>query len=779
MLLKMLLNDLRRNKRISIILFIFMMLSALLIASGSSMIIKLVDSMEQLFTKADAPHYVQMHAGELDQVAINEWSDEHPLVDKRQIVEMVNIDRTNLMFGASREPQVSSVMDISFVKQNETFDFLLDLNNEIVQVEDGAVGVPIYYKQNDLIQLGDHVTVSTEEIEMDFTVTHFLRDSLMNPSIVHSKRFLVSDADYEVLSENIGTSEYLIEFQLYDLDKMSEFSQSYQSSNLASQGPAIDYSMFKVLNALTNGIIALVVIVVSLLLMIIAILCLRLTIIATLEEEYREIGVMKAIGISETFIKRIYLMKYIVIAGAASIIGYLLSMVVTPLFSENMLIYLGLAPKSLLEMVVPFIAVIFIFLIVIFICRMTLRKFDQITAIQALRTAEYGEMKKKSYVLPLRKFHSLPIHLSIGLKDLFSRIKMYAILFIIFVIATFATIVPVNFLNTIQSPSFISYMGIGQSDIRIDFQQSSDIVTRFNDSVEYLKNDRDVTKFAPFVTSQFKLLSDEGSLENIDVETGDMSIFPLEYVDGNAPENPNEIALSYLNSRELDKDVGETIHLLIEDELQELVVTGIYQDVTNGGRTAKATFPSNYEDVLWYVISLDVNRHVSVSEKVEEYSDIFYPAKVTHLEGYLAETFGETVEQLRLLTVATIVVSIIISILITSLFMKMLIAKDDYSIAILKSIGFSKKDLQVQYVTKILIVLGTAIAVGTVLANTVGEQFVSALWSFMGTSNIAFVIDPVQAYILCPLMLVASVTVTTIMSTASLNKISIVQRNAE
>lgn len=150
---------------------------------------------------------------------------------------------------------------------------------------------------------------------------------------------------------------------------------------------------------------------------------------------------------------------------------------------------------------------------------------------------------------------------------------------------------------------------------------------------------------------------------------------------------------------------------------KEVLVSGIYQDITNGGRTAKAIFSEN-DNILWYVVSLDVKPGVSMKEKIIEYREASGQAKVTHLEGYVHETLGETIEQLKLLTILAIVIAIFVAILITSLFVKMLIAKDASQIAILKSIGFSFKNLQMQYITRILLVLGIGIIVGTILSNT-------------------------------------------------------------
>jgi len=40
----------------------------------------------------------------------------------------------------------------------------------------------------------------------------------MNPSIVSSKRFVISNEDLERLKRNLGEREYLIEFQLTDVN---------------------------------------------------------------------------------------------------------------------------------------------------------------------------------------------------------------------------------------------------------------------------------------------------------------------------------------------------------------------------------------------------------------------------------------------------------------------------------------------------------------------------------------------------------------------------------
>jgi putative ABC transport system permease protein len=779
MVAKILKKDFLRKKIITIVVFVFILLSALLVASGSNLIVELSNSLNALFAKSRAPHFVQMHAGEIDQAQIDRWADANSLVKAQQTVEMITIDGTSLYLGESQTAEENSMMDISFVQQNTAFDFLLDLENQIIQLSPGEIGVPIYYLQQEKVKLGDPVRVSNGAFDMNFTVAAFVRDAQMNPSIVHSKRFLVHDADYAALREQFHETEYLVEFLLTDASRVDEFSQAYLSSGLPKKGPAVDINLFKTLNGLTDGIVAGVVIVLSLLLIIIALLCLRFTILATIEEDSKEIGVMKAIGIARRDINRIYLAKYVVMGGLAALLGYLVSLYFNQVLAANIMLYIGTAPKSVIQQAIPLVAAGSIFLIVLFSCAVILRRLHRITALEALRSGSMGESLKQVPLLQLKKSKVLDVNLFLGLRDVFQRFKLFGLLCFVFFFSAFIIIIPIHFLTTIQSPTFISYMGIGQSDIRIDLRQSDDMADRFRRMVAYLSDDPDVATFSPLVTSQFTLVQRDGSLETINIETGDFSLFPLDYIAGKAPQLENEIALSYLNAQEMEKSVGDTLVLLVNEQEQEMVVSGIYQDVTNGGRTAKAMLPYNPESVLWHAVSLNLKSHSQIEDKVREYSTAFYPARVTDLEGYLAQTLGNTIEQLKKVTIVAIVVGLSVSILITFLFLSMLITKDSSQIAIMRSMGFSLHNIRVQYLTRALLLLSIGLVLGTVFSNTLGQRVVSVLWSFMGASQIRFVIDPFQAYVLLPLLLMLTVSITTLISIAGIKEASIAQTIVE
>lgn len=147
MIKRILKKDFQKNKGITIVLFIFITLSSLLVASGVTMSTDLMNSMNTLFTKSNAPDFVQMHVGEIDHLEIEQWASNNELVKDVQTVEMINVDGTQIDIGEGRLIETNSIMDNYFIKQNELFDYLFDLNSEIIHVSQGAIAVPIYYMQ--------------------------------------------------------------------------------------------------------------------------------------------------------------------------------------------------------------------------------------------------------------------------------------------------------------------------------------------------------------------------------------------------------------------------------------------------------------------------------------------------------------------------------------------------------------------------------------------------------------------------------------------------------
>ncbi|MEH7304175.1 ABC transporter permease [Neobacillus drentensis] len=762
MFLKIVKNDFLRKKIITVTVFIFITLAVLLGASATNIIANLIQSMSELQESAVPADITQMHSGEYDQAEIDKCTEEQQEnIAMQETMVLLSFEGSNIHFG-NNETMAGTVQDISFVVQNKKFDFILDLENEKLDVKEGEVAVPIYFMEEYDLKIGDAITVEYEGYQKEFVISDYARDYEMNSSLTSSKRFVINQADYEEMLENqVGELEYLIEFKLKENGDSQGLQTAYKEADLPANGPTVGGTIFLIFNAMSDVAVALVIILISILLIMIAAFCIRLTFLATIDEDLREIGVMKAIGVSKKDIKKVYLSKYRVMSVAAGIIGYLLSFVVTYLFNVNMRLYLSSDLSGNLKYVLSLIAPLFVYVMIVMDGKRVLKRIDKISAVEALRSdiMERGKNRKYSFSLLKNKFFSTNIYM--GLRDVWKRSKLYGLLLIIFVVCTFIVILPLNMYNTMNSPEFSTYIGIGKSDMRIDLRKTDTITEDINKLQEELLNDLDIEKYAAYITSSYQVKNVEGSWDYMNIETGDFSVFPLNYLEGRSPEGEGEISLSYANASEdgLNKEVGDEVVVKNDGIEKTLEVSGIYQDITNGGKTAKADtgLGVNEDAVLWYIVSMDVAPGVDINEKMDHYRNAYDSAQVNDIEEYTQQTLGNIIDQMSTIVIGGIVIAVIIVVLITALFLKMLLSKDKSQIAIMRSVGLTSKNVKHQYMAGTLMVLILGIILGVLASDYLGEFLVSMAMSYMGAARIEFVHIAWQTWLLCPLVLIGVV----------------------
>lgn len=764
MIKRLLLNDLKRNQIIAITLFLFIWLASLLMCSAAGIVVHLGSSLNYFFDRADPPHFLQMHVGEIDQERLNNFIEQTDMVESQQILTMLNIDVVNLLISPNGELEHGSVMDNLFVTQNKDFDFLLNLDNKIINVESGYVAVPVYYMQKYDLKLGDVITIFNNNFSIRLGITDFVRDAQMNPAMVSSKRFVVSEGDWNILEMNMGTLEHMLEFKLYDQNDISTFEMLYQLAEMPQNGPAITYSLLKVVNAFSDGMTAVIIVLVSLLLTGIALICLRLAILSSMEEDIREIGVMKAIGLNEKKISKLYQLKYQGIILLACFFGCCTSFVVTRFLAENLTLYMGRAPKSLWYYLLPILVACLVYAVVLSFCHLVLKRIAKITPVEAIRLKKgISKTIHKSY-LYLYKNRTIDTNIFIGIKRVIDEFGKYGLLCFIFAICTFLFSIPFSFLSTVQSPKFIQYMGVVESDIRIDLRQSDDITEKFERMMEVLSQDTSVANYAGYMTTRCMVQDRVGNNQNIQVESGDFSSFHMLYIQGHAPVNLDEIALSVLAAKTLGKEVGDTLELYEGNDLYTLNVVGLYDDITNGGETAKALQIFNSQNVLWYVINVNLKSNENTDKKIAQYSGVFQDARITGVENYVSQTFGNVIKQLKVLAVVAAIISLGVAALITALFLKMLISKDLASIKMQRNLGIASKWIQVQYLTQIWVVLMIGFIVGIAATVTLGEGVIGILLSNLGAPRVELIIKPILTFVIAPLLTAIAVGIATVIS---------------
>lgn len=721
-------NDCRNNKLVTAAIICFMAVSATLMGLSVLLFGSLLNSIDRLMETAETPDFLQMHSGEIDISAIEAFSASYPGVGKMQISTFLNLENGDLSLGGLSLADNSQ--DNGLCVQNSSFDYLLDLDGNMIRVSPGDVHVPVCYRDEYSIKIGDLMRIGTQEL----TIAGFLRDSQMNSMMASSKRFLVSELDYERL-KSLGDEEYLIEYKLREGEDTNSFSTAYGDAGLPNNGPTITRPLIRLMNALSDGMMILVILLVSIVMLAISILCIRYILLTSLEKDKREIGMMKAVGISRKDIHRLYFSKFLILSAVGAVIGELCALLISIPLCRQMKDLYGMPEKMAFIYLLSALGIMTVEGLILMSVHRTLKTTDKLTAVKALYGIGRFERKKNRYLF----------------------------IAVITAAATALILIPQNIASTLASPLFVTYMGIGSSHIRIDIRQTDQADTIARTIFNEIENDEQTKGAVLMETRSYRVMLEDGREYSLLIENGDHGQYPVSYSEGSQPAEKDEIAFSMLNASDLGVGVGDYVTIRMgqndTDKTVRCRVCGIYSDITNGGKTAKACFEDqdHSEPPMWSVIYVTLKDPETAAAWTDRYQGLSqgYDAsiRVTDISQYLNVTYGQTIARIQKAAVLTMAASCLVLAVVVLLFIRLTIWQERGDCSLKKALGFISADIRFSYLKKSLIYILIGTVTGVFMGVIPGQNLAGMLLGTLGASGFHFILDPVRTFFLVPLLI--------------------------
>ena len=771
--------DFLRNKAINIGLLLFIVFSATLTIISTIVAIQTFSSITRLYEVADPPHFIQMHKGDVSDEDLEQFMSADSRVLHYQKVTMIDIfgDQVSITHDGEMTTLSDFRLDIGLIKQNEAKDILLDHQLNRVVIEKGNIGIPSLIHQMYDVEVGDLITITSDQETYDFTVSHIVLDAMMNSPLTSSTRILVSDEDFQLLEEgNVGEYEYLFEVYLVDKGQATAFQTSYENAGLPQNGQAVNYNIIFILSALTDVVTVFVLLVVSVLLILVAFICLRFTILAAIEEEIQEIGTMKAIGLTTKDISSIYLIKYRVLAAVGVWIGYMLSFILSKYFTSHIQSTFGQTSLSLVAFLISMLTATLVYMIIVRYVKHVLKKIKKATVIDTLVKGigfgKYGKLPKKGVSQSKRS----NINVLLGFKEVFYHFRGWTIIFFVMMITTMMILIPANLLNTFESEEFITYMGSSNEDILIEVAPGDQLDARVDLVIQTLNSSNHIDMYYTYKTIKAQTTDIDEQLMNIDLDTGFYAGQGLQYLEGKAPIANDEIALSLLNAESIGKKIGDNIKLTVGMNEYIFKLSGIYQDVTSGGYTAKSSFSFPSVEGNKYTFAIDINDDANPEVIANEWKEhLDSNIKVYPMDIYIAQTLGGVSTQLRSLVLGIFVLSTVLAVMINGLFLRLRLIKDCSEIAILNAIGFSHKDIKKQYIFKVSLVLIIGIVMGLFATLLLGNQIVKLGLSIasIGIKEVKLQVNLWMMIVITPLILFLTSIMITYLGLNQMNRYKI------
>lgn len=774
MYLRILKKDLKRKKTLNVILLIFMILAATFISSGVSTILTVTNAMDNYFDKAGLAPCIILASG--NEKEIENFFDKNNKIkgfekDDQLVVAGDNIESDNEAVPSS------GMLSKADIKQQKYFD---ENDNVLTDVNDGEIYMPNKSFSNNGFNIGDKVTIKSGNTKLTFTVKGKIKDATMGSPLMGINRFVISDNDYKILEESGDFSK----LQLYSVDTDDT---AGVSSDMIAEGISITQKLTRETISTTymmDMITAAVLLIFSVFLIIISLIIMRFTIVFTLQEEFREIGIMKAIGIKESKIRGLYIIKYLALAVVGSTVGLVLSIPFQNMFtaqsSQNIVMSGGTG------FWLNILSCVLLIVIVVLFCYLSTRRVGRFSPVDAVRSGTTGERFGRKGLLHLSKSHMRPAAF-LAFNDILSSFRTFAILMLIFTLGMLLIIVPVNTISTLKSDRLVKWFNITESDLYLT--KDTECMKLQQNGEEYVKKylkdiEKRLDKNGVEGKATFELISNVGisykdkNASSLAFKGIGTTIDQYDFLEGTPPRNENELALTFVTADAVGAKIGDTVKIKYNGEEKNFIVTAIYQSMNNLGEGVRfgenVNFIKSGSYIISFAIQITYTDSPSESEK-QSYREIvekLYPDFTVYSGGeYISFMMGNIADMLDSVKLLIVIVVLIINMLIAMLMVKTFLIKEKGEIAMLKSIGFKNSDVIMRQVLRIGIVLFVSILFAVLISEPISQVTTGKVFEFMGARHIDFEPNIWEGFVLYPIILLIATIISSAVTALGARKI--------
>lgn len=711
------LSNLRTKKIQNGLTTVLILLSTLLLSTAMTVISNTQNLFTDMHTKANGSHQILMLGNGLhDPIVFKQWWDEQQGVTASKLIPYRNLS------GITHQgKEINNIY--MFMMDTAELPFTVDKliwaqGDERSTPEVGSIWIPTSFSYSNGIEVGDKVSFKTGKSTFELKVAAVVVDMPFGAPFTRNARIWMNTQDYKDQFQSLqGKDMYMMGLRFDDYDTNTQYWDRFEKQ---AGTQYLEYKMeFESISSfylIMNKVIGFVMIFLGAVMLLVALFTIGFTISDAILANYRTIGVLKSCGLSSFGIIGTYMSQYAFLSIIGIIPGLAASQFLSKVIVESSLSSLK-TNRSELSMQGNFTAVavgICVFALVILCVLFYANKARSVQPVQAIR---YGmsEMDSSKWARRVRSngnrpvgFDRLPVMFVIGLRNMLKNVKGSILMFILTVITSAVLVFGFVLLYSVYSiQRTASSWGYDNSHIAVEvFNQAAFSRTQFE---EDMLSDPRIKNFGWFgnvtgvVPSELSDRSGDSNTSSMNVYIGvtDGNYDDLGYstLRGANPLHKNEIAIGINVSKKLNKDIGDVITVYINGKPYSLIVTGIYQAISNMSYSARITVDVIKADHLDYsnAETYFINLHDSsqsdqvVSDINEQYKEALSAlTQKTLLDSVFKEAVGLLILPMSMMGLLFIVVTCII-IYITC---RINIRKDSKTYGIYKSLGLTSNRIR-------------------------------------------------------------------------------------
>lgn len=786
--LKILKKDLKRKKSMNFILLLFVMLATTFIAASVNNMKIITTGLDNYFEISGVCDYlINTMSGMNGEPTDNDLRIEEFLQDN-ELVSHYEVDDGLMIFEDQLEDMGDSQLEIDstfavFSIASDQQNYFDENNQTLTDIQAGEMYVP-KKMLSDTFQVGDSIYIKSGDYKKKFTIKGTVKDIILGGEMMGMNRALIGQKDYDELVEH---GEFVSQkmYGVYTED-VDAFYQEY-----------VDKGFYVLFNGdmdlirttyIMDMIVAAILLAVSICLILISAIMLRFTILFTVNEDYKEIGIMKAIGMPDKSIRSLYVVKYLVISIVGAIIGFFVSIPFTDLLVSNVVKNIVVEIGNNNYITAGIISVLVV-LVIVWFAYISTGRIKKVTPMDAIRSGNNGERFEKKSILSMSKTPMRPTTF-MAINDVLCELKKYIVLVLTGMIGVWLVVMPANTINTLQSEKVAAWFGLAPCDFFLLEQSRVEenmamadrqIYEDYLDELTVRLENIDVQVDHTFseVVLKYKISKGDLSYNSMALLGLGTDTEAYMYDEGVAPKEENEVAITHMVAEKIDAQIGDIVYINMYGEERPFIVTALYQSMNNMGEGIR--FAEN-ADVDFAAVSGAFGVQVVLDGEMskEEVLDIIDKvakempeAEIETTQEFVDDMIGGISDMLKPVKTLIMTLVIIINILVMVLMQKMFLIHEQGEMGMLKAIGFSNGSIISWQTKRMALVLLVGVLLGTVTGTPITQLTSGQVFKYMGASKIEFVINPLEIYVLYPVAIWAVTVVACMITMLQVRKVDV------
>ncbi len=633
-------------------------------------------------------------------------------------------------------------MEFVFIEKEEAQNRLVG-STEIVEEGEAESGIylPMIYGIDDNIAVGKTIELTMGDHVVSYPICGFLNSVMTGSHNCSLCAFMLTSDLYQELEEKgFAFKSTLVSIRLKDKTESEDF-EARLKDEISSKYPSVhptsnSYELVSTSRYISQMICAGIVSVMAFLVTLISLVVIVSNVINYIQENMRQLGVLKAIGYKSRQIIFALMLQFLGITVIAVVVGVGLSYCLFPAINEMMISQTGI-PYTIRFLPLPFaVTILFLGGAVAFSVWLSSRRIKKIEPVIALRQGIQTHNFKHNHI-PLTKSH-VPLNFALALKTTLSGLKqnitICITMFVLSIALVFSGLMIKNVIIDMQ-PFVDLVMGeMADSCININAEIEDEFLKEMKErdcvSNCYLFTMEEV-RHMEGVALRATLSDDFSKVNNQDM-----------CIKGHFPQYDNEAVIGAKYAREKGLEVGDEITLTADGHEAKYIISGFTQISNNFGKDCLLT-RSGYErmgelQALSYYINITNGKDIDIfNEEISKQFEDRVNDSINQL-SLLNGAASVYVALMEIIVIAILVLSVVVITFVLYLLARTLLNNKKQDYGILKALGFTTKQLILQTAVSFMPAVILSAVVGLIVSSLIINPLTALFLGGLGIVKCTF-----------------------------------------